>query len=128
MHLSKVPAGCEHLDLELVSRTLARRYGDIPAAARELKVSIPDLRRLTWSKPKLLDAAQDERDVIIAIAVGRLISALDSDDPGRRQWAAEKILGSYLARDHPLAPARRGRGSNDAPNIQTFKWEGAVGK
>jgi hypothetical protein len=61
MHLPRAPAGCADLDLGLVGRTLGKHYGDIPAAARELGVSIPDLRRLTWAKPKLLEEAELER-------------------------------------------------------------------
>ena len=55
---------------------LAKRLGDIPASARELNVSIPDLRRLTWSKPKLLEEAELERMGVIARAWGVLIEAL----------------------------------------------------
>ena len=39
MRLPKVPAACADLDLAQVSRVLAKHYGDIPAAARELDVS-----------------------------------------------------------------------------------------
>jgi hypothetical protein len=46
MFLPKVPPSCEHLDLALVERVLAKHYGDIPASARELNISTPDLRRL----------------------------------------------------------------------------------
>ena len=44
--------------------------------------------------------------------------------PARREWASEKIMGSYLARGHPLSPAPRGRGPGDpGPNVQiTFRW------
>ena len=121
MPRTNIPASCEHLDLALVSRTLAKHYGDVYAAAKELGVSGPDLNRLTWSKPKLLEAAQEERDVVIAIAVGRLISALDSDDLDRRRWAADKILSSYLARGHPLGRAGR-RPVREAQMQVTFTW------
>jgi hypothetical protein len=107
MHLPKVPASCEHLDLALVERVLAKHYGDISRAAKELGVSGPDLNRLTWSKPKLLEEAELERMGVIARAWGQLIEALYSDDPRRQMWASDKIMSSWLARDHPLAPARR---------------------
>ena len=79
--LPKVPAACADLDLALVERTLAKHFGDIPAAARELNISIPDLRRLTWAKPRLLEEAELECMGIVARAMGELIRALYSDDP-----------------------------------------------
>ncbi len=53
-------AACAGLDLARVERTLAKHYEYIPAPARELGVSGPDLRRLTWSKPELLEEAMLE--------------------------------------------------------------------
>jgi hypothetical protein len=104
--LPKPPADCADLDLTRVERTLAKRLGDIPASAKELGVPIPSLRRLTWAKPDLLEEAELECMGIVARAWGELIRALDSDDWRRRAWAADKIMSSWLARDHPLAPAR----------------------
>ena len=103
----KVPDSCEHLDLALVGRALAKHRAYFPAAAREFGVLPADLKRLTWAKPHLLDEAHDEMGVVVALAWGELIKALDSDDWRRRAWAADKIMSSWLARDHPLAPARR---------------------
>ena len=37
---------------------------------------------------------------VIARAWGVLIEALYSDDPRRQMWASDKILSSWLARDH----------------------------
>jgi|ERR1700733_4346508 hypothetical protein len=108
MPLPRAPAACADLDLAKVSRVLAKHYGDIPAAARELNIPTPDLRRLTWAKPKLLEEAELERMGVIARAMGVVIQALYSDDPRRQMWASDKIMSSWLARDHPLAPARRG--------------------
>ena len=119
--ISKVPAGCEHLDLALVERALAKHFGDIPRAEKELGVSGPDLNRLTWAKPKLLEEAEDRRGEVIARAWGQLITALYSDDPDRQMWASDKILSSWLARNHPLAPARRGRAP---PRQVVFRWDG----
>ena len=47
---------------------LAKHYGDIPASARELNIPTPDLRRLTWARPKLLEEAELERMGVIARA------------------------------------------------------------
>lgn len=123
MHLPKAPASCTHLDLAEVSRVLAKHYGDIPASARELNIPTPDLRRLTWSKPKLLEEAELERMRVIARAWSVLIEALDSDDWRRQMWASDKIMSSWIARDHPLAPAGRGFRDVEAPRPQiAFRW------
>jgi hypothetical protein len=103
----KVPDSCVHLDMDRVARVLAKHHSYFPAAARELGVSPADLRRLTWARPHLLDEAHEEMEVVVARAQGEVIKALDSNDWRRKMWACDKILGSWLARDHPLAPARR---------------------
>ena len=124
--IPKPPASCANLDLAVVKRVLTKHFGDIPRAAKELGLSGPDLNRLTWAKPKLLEEAEDRRGEVIARAWGQLIEALYSDDSDRQMWASDKILSSWLARDHPLAPARRGRGV-EAPQRQvTFRWDSAA--
>ena len=102
---------------------LAKHYGDIPAAARELNIPTPDLRRLTWSKPKLLEEAELERMGVIARAMSVVIQAVYSDDPRRQMWGCDKLLSSWLARDHPLAPAKRRRGGEVGESgAITFRW------
>src|ERR1700722_4243343 len=126
--MPKVPAACADLDLAQVSRVLAKHYGDIPAAARELKVSGPDLRHLTWARPEVLEEARDQCEIFVARAWGELIRALYSDDWHRQMWASDKILSSWLARDHPLAAARRrspGVGDKPPRGI-VFKWKGGA--
>jgi hypothetical protein len=125
MWRAKAPASCEHLDHAVVEHVLAKHYGDIHAAARELGVSGPDLRRLTWARPQLLEEAELARMGVIALAMSKLIEALYSDDPKREMWAADRILASRLARDHPLAPARGGAASV-APAVEVrFRWAGS---
>jgi hypothetical protein len=101
----KVPAACADLDLAEVSRVLAKHYGDLGASARELAVPIPDLRRLTWAKPKLLEEAELERMGIIARAMSVVIQAVYSDDPRRQMWGCDKLLSSWLARSPASAGA-----------------------
>jgi hypothetical protein len=94
----------------------------IPPAARELGVPIPDLQRLTWARPKLLEEALEEHELAVSQAMGVVIQALYGDDLRRQTWASDKIMSSWLARDSPLAPARRGRGV-EAPEQQVvFRW------
>jgi len=104
---AKVPESCGHLDLAQVEKTLAEHFGDIHAAAKDLGVSSPDLRRLTWAKPKLLAAAHEEMEEAVIRAQGELIRMLDSPDPRKRERAAERILASWAARNSPFAPAPR---------------------
>jgi hypothetical protein len=54
---TKVPESCADLSPAKVERMLEKHFGDIYAAARELGVSGPDLRRLTWAQPELLEHA-----------------------------------------------------------------------
>ena len=123
--LPRPPASCADLDLAVVERTLAKHYGDIAGAAGELGVSGPDLKRLTWAKPQLLEEADLERMSVIAQVWHVLITALDSEDWRRRAWASDKIMSSWLARDHPLAPARRGASvdvSAGPPRVIEYRW------
>ncbi len=126
MHRPKPPAACADLDLALVERTLSKHLADIPASARELAIPTPDLRRLTWARPDLLEAAELECMGIVHRAMSVLFEALDSDEPRRREWAAEKILSSHLARNHPFAPARRGVEARAvAADPISFRWADA---
>src|ERR1700722_19854425 len=98
MHLPKVPAACAELDLARVSRVLAKHLGDIPRSAQELRLSIPDLKRLTWARPKLLEEAELERMGVIARAMSVVIQAVYSDDPRRQMWGCDRIMSSWLPR------------------------------
>ena len=102
----KVPDSCVGLDPARVSRVLTRHRAYFPAAAHELGVSVPNLRRLTWAKPHLLDEAHEEMELVVLRAQGALIEAMYSDDERRQLWAANPILSGWMARDHQLAPAR----------------------
>jgi hypothetical protein len=64
------------------------------------------LRRLTWAKPKLLDEAHEEMELTVWRGRDELIQALNSDNPRRRMWGADRILSSWMARDSPHARAR----------------------
>jgi hypothetical protein len=124
---TKAPASCEDLCPARVVRALERSFGQIPPAARELGVSIPDLRRLTWAQPKLLEEALEELELAVIQAQSVVIQALDSPDWRRRAWASDRIMSSYLARGHPLSPAPRGatRASLSSPQQVAFRWGSA---
>jgi hypothetical protein len=118
----KIPDSCADLCPAKVERTLEKHFGDITAAARELGVPGPDLKRLTWAKPSLLENALEELELVVIRAWSKLIEALDSDDPRRQMWAADKIMSSWMARHHPLAPAGRVRVGDGPQAPVTFRW------
>ena len=64
-------------------------------------------------------------ELVVILAWSELIKAVYSDDPRRRQWAADKILSNWAARNHPLAPARHSA-ATDATVIATLKPRQAV--
>ena len=83
----KIPDSCVDLCPAKVERTLEKHFGHIPAAARELGVPAPDLRRLTWAQPDLYKNALEELELVVQRAMGEVFHALDSADPRRREWA-----------------------------------------
>jgi hypothetical protein len=122
---TKAPASCEDLCPAKVVRALERSFGQIPPAARELGISMPDLRRLVSAQPALLEEALEEHELAVVKAMSVVIEALFSNDPRRQMWASDKIMSSWLARDHPLAPARRGAGvdaSAGPPRVIEYRW------
>ena len=55
----QVPTSVANTDLDRVRRALFKADGNVTRAAKSLKVSSADLRRLTWRHPKLiLDALE----------------------------------------------------------------------
>ena len=124
----EIPAACADLDFVRVSATLAKHFGDLPAAARELGVSGPDLRHLTWAKPKLLEEAEERCWEIVARAQSEVIQAIFSDDPDRRMWGSSRFLSSWLGRNSPLAPARRSRGEEAPAQRVTMCWADGDGE
>jgi hypothetical protein len=62
---------------------------------------------------------------LLSRAQGEVIDAVYSDDPRRQMWGADKLLSSWLARDHPLAPARRSALNvtvNTGPRVIKYRW------
>jgi hypothetical protein len=55
----KRPSALNHLSSATASAVLAKHFGDIVKAARELNVNRKDLRRLTWHNPRILNAAHE---------------------------------------------------------------------
>jgi hypothetical protein len=61
-------------------------------------------------------------ELVVILAWGELIRAVYSDDPRRRMWGADKILSSWLARDHPLSPARGFATGRVDPREIIYRW------
>ena len=77
----------------------------------------------------------EEHELVVQQAMAVVIQALDSPDWRRRAWASDKILSSWLARGHPLAPARGVSGARTKilatagidPRQIIFRWRGESG-
>jgi hypothetical protein len=110
--IPKFPGACRHLDLGVVSHTLAKHRLDICGAAKELGVNRTDLRRLTWHDPKLLDEAKEAIELYRHRCNGLVIDELYSPERWRRRRAVEQILATQ---GHPLAPAPRPRVKSNKP-------------
>jgi hypothetical protein len=92
-----VPASVAELDLALVARVLVKHRANVSAAARELSVPSHDLRKLTWSHPRLIEVALEEAHQLVDKAESKLRAALDGDHPDRALAAATFILSHHRA-------------------------------
>ena len=94
---------------------LAKHFGDIVKAARELNVDRSDLRKLTWHNPRILNAAHERMDLFRIGVRSKIIEAVYSPNAKRRRWGFDAMMESYEFRDQVsayalLAPAPRRRG------------------
>jgi hypothetical protein len=62
-------------------------------------------------------------ELVVLRAWGELIAAMYSGNLRRRMWAADWILSSWMARDNPLAPARRSGTRARARIVTSFQEE-----
>ena len=93
----KMPESCKYLDLVDVERVLVKHHINVAAAAKELGVSSTDLRRMTWSVPRLIEAALEENERLVDEAQDRLQQALYGDNLQRSLAAATFILSHHRA-------------------------------
>ena len=59
-----------------------KHHANVSAAARELNVPSGDLRKLTWSHPRLIELALEEAERLVDRAEENLLKALDGDHRG----------------------------------------------
>jgi hypothetical protein len=95
-----IPASCADLDLEAAGRELIRAGGNVSAAATALGVPTPDLRRLVYARPELLDAALEAEALVLDEAEALLREAMRVGDLRLRIRAAGLFLRA-------TAPGRR---------------------
>jgi hypothetical protein len=126
-----VPSSCAKLDLGRVARVLVKHHANVRAAARELQVPSGDLRKLTWSHPRLVELALEEAERLVDRAEERIQEALDGDHPDRALSAATFILSHHRAARERGWRRSSSAGSsydayNDDPPPQTIKvcWLG----
>jgi hypothetical protein len=122
-----VPASVASLPLALVERALIKHHANVRAAAAELKVPSGDLRKLTWSHPKLIELALEEAERLVDRAEERIQEALDGDDPDRALSAAMFILSHHrAARERGWGRSSYAGSSYDDPPPRTIKvcWLG----
>jgi hypothetical protein len=130
------PVGLAGLDLGRVARVLVKHRANVSAAAKALKVSSSDLRRLTWSHPRLIELALEEAHRLVDRAEAKLVEALDGDHPDRALSAATYILSHFsVARERGWSRHGGVDGSHDlysrppaaAPTLVIWASEGSAG-
>jgi hypothetical protein len=129
-----VPASCRGLDLAAVERALVKHQANVSAAARELGVPSGDLRKLTWSHPRLIDIALEEGERLIDRAEANIRRAVHDDaHPDRALQASIYVLSRYrAARDRGWSRSSAAgspyNAYNDDPPSQTIKvcWLGGA--
>jgi hypothetical protein len=100
------PPALKHLSSQAASIVLAKHFGDIAKAARELNVDRKHLRRLTWHNPRILNAAHERMELFHIGVKSKILEAVYSRSAKRRRWGYDALCDSYEFRDHPLASAR----------------------
>jgi hypothetical protein len=93
------------LDPDECATAIHIAQGDIPAAASLLKVPQFRLEREVRRHPDLGRILNEELQIAVSRSRSELLTALDSPNDRRREWAASKILSSRIAQNDPFAPA-----------------------
>jgi hypothetical protein len=117
----KRPPALKHLSDEAASIVLAKHFGDVVKAAKELGVDRKDLRRLTWHNPRILKASHERMELFRIGVRSKIIEAVWSRSAKRRRWGFDAIFDSYEFRDQVadyalLAPAPRQRAKAAQPD------------
>ena len=114
---SQRPVLLAHVSDEQAARALSRRFGNIKKAAEDLNVDPKQLRRLTWSNPGILTAANERQSLFASARRDEIIRGLYSKAASARRRAVDRmaanpgLFGDWLqnAAFKLLAPAPRVR-------------------
>lgn len=116
------------LDQDECATALHLTGGDLPNAAKLLRVPLHKLNRQVVHHPRLQRVIIEAHTLATHRAAAEYLRALDSDNDRRREWGAVKILASRAAQQHPFSPApaqpSTAHLSVNAPNARTltFRW------
>jgi hypothetical protein len=102
----KRPPALKHLSSQAASIALAKHFGDIAKAAKELNINRTDLRKLTWHNPRILNAAHERIELFRLGVRSKIMEAMNSRSAKRRRWGFDAMSDSYEFRDSPFANAR----------------------
>jgi hypothetical protein len=105
-HVPKRPSALAYLSDEAASIVLARHFGDVVKAAKELGVDRKELRRLTWHNPRILKAAHERMNLFRIGVRDKILHAVWSRSAKRRCWGFDAMFDSYEFRDHLFADAK----------------------
>ena len=107
--------------------------GDIPAAAALLKIPQFKLEREVRRHPNLARILNEELQIAVSRSRSELLTALESPNDRRREWAATKILASRIAQSDPFSPAPPQPGAVQAASVTLtdreiiFSWQSPSG-
>ena len=115
-YIPRRPAALAHISDEAAAKALSRHFGAMVPAARELGISAPELRRLTWANPAILDASHERMSLFVFCRKDEIMRGLYSSRGSERRRAIAQMAanpGLFGDVDQSafalLAPAPRGR-------------------
>ena len=100
------------LDPDECATAIHLAQGDLPRACALLKVPQFKLEREVRRHPNLQRILNEELQIAVSKSRSELLTALDSPNDRRREWAASKILASRIAQNDPFAQPPPSRAPN----------------
>ena len=91
---SRRPLSLAHLSDEAAARALSKHFGNIVEAAKELGVARPDLSKLIWSNPAILDAAHERMSLFIFVRRDEIMNGLRSSVASVRRRAIDRMAAN----------------------------------
>ena len=91
---SRRPASLAHISDEAAAKALSRHFGDMVPAAKDLGISAPELRRLTWANPAILDAAHERMSLFVFCRKDEIMRGLHSRRASDRRRAVDGMAAN----------------------------------